>query len=321
MAATTTTTPAFASATCLSERGDVEYFYDETAVLEERDASDGSLLARYAYADRLLSIYTGHETSFETGMQYCHHDPLGSTANITGFEGDVQVSYRLDPWGLIRHRQGETVNRMVFTGQEHDEQTGLVYFGARYYVPEIARFATRDPYLGDPGVPPSLHRYLYAYSNPTVYVDLLGYISIRQLVGVDDDSVFEALSEDSSLTNVAWLAAKKTGYDLYNGVTGGFVDRQDERQEAYDSGEISESEYLAGTGVDAGISIGSQAAGGAASGKIARKVAGGLVGRAGARTAGEMVGEGVSVSENPWSSRAARSSNTKSPTASSAGNR
>ena len=39
-----------------SERGDVEYYYDETAVLKERDASDGSPIARYTYADRLLSM-------------------------------------------------------------------------------------------------------------------------------------------------------------------------------------------------------------------------------------------------------------------------
>ncbi len=29
--------------------------------------------------------------------------------------------------------------------------------------------------MGESGTPPSLHRYLYAYSNPTVYVDLYGY--------------------------------------------------------------------------------------------------------------------------------------------------
>ena len=51
----------------------------------------------------------------------------------------------------------------------------MVYFGARYYDPDTARFITQDSYLGESGTPPSLHRYLYAYSNPTVYVDLYGY--------------------------------------------------------------------------------------------------------------------------------------------------
>ncbi|MCP4221070.1 MAG: RHS repeat-associated core domain-containing protein, partial [bacterium] len=54
------------------------------------------------------------------------------------------------------------------------ENTGLVYFGARYYDPETARFLTRDSLLGQTGTPPSLHRYLYAHSNPTAYVDQNG---------------------------------------------------------------------------------------------------------------------------------------------------
>ncbi|MCP4349545.1 MAG: hypothetical protein GY795_29030 [Desulfobacterales bacterium] len=47
--------------------------------------------------------------------------------------------------------------------------------GARYYDPDTARFITQDSYLGESGTPPSLHRYLYAYSNPTVYVDEDGH--------------------------------------------------------------------------------------------------------------------------------------------------
>ncbi len=153
----------------LSERGNVDYFYDENAVIEERNADDGSLLAFYRYADRLISLDTGSE------KQYYHHDALGSTVNLTDESGGVRVSYVLDPWGHIREQVGESVNRQIFTGQEHDERTGLIYFGGRYYDPDIARFITQDAYLGELSVPPSLHRYLYAYSNPTVYIDENGY--------------------------------------------------------------------------------------------------------------------------------------------------
>ncbi len=56
----------------------------------------------------------------------------------------------------------------------------MIYFGARYYDPDTARFITQDSYLGESNTPPSLHRYLYAYSNPTLYIDLLGYTSVGQ---------------------------------------------------------------------------------------------------------------------------------------------
>ncbi|MBZ2190595.1 hypothetical protein K8B33_15925 [Alcanivorax sp. JB21] len=46
-----------------------------------------------------------------------------------------------------------------------------IYAKARYYDPETARFLSQDPWSGDVSMPPSLHKYLYAYQNPTVYVD------------------------------------------------------------------------------------------------------------------------------------------------------
>ncbi|MCP4609739.1 MAG: hypothetical protein GY845_13610, partial [Planctomycetes bacterium] len=172
-----------------SERGDVEYFYDGTSVLEERDIGSDTLLAHYRYADRLLSLYDG------TGTQYYHHDALGSTVNLSDDSGQVQVSYNLDPWGHIRNQTGTTLNRQIFTGQEHDLNTGLIYFGARYYDPDIGRFITQDTYLGEPGVPPSLHRYLYAYSNPLVYVDPNGNIAILKN-GADALSDFNSWLSD-----------------------------------------------------------------------------------------------------------------------------
>ncbi len=153
------------------DRGDTDYVYDGNTIIEERNPGTETDTVRYHYGDRLISLETA------AGKQYYHHDALGSTVNLTDAGGDEQVSYVLDPWGHITGQTGTSVNRQIFTGQEHDEKTGLIYFGARYYDPDTARFMTQDPWLGEPGTPPSLHRYLYAYSNPTVYIDLMGYRS------------------------------------------------------------------------------------------------------------------------------------------------
>ncbi|MBC3876127.1 RHS repeat domain-containing protein, partial [Undibacterium flavidum] len=51
-------------------------------------------------------------------------------------------------------------------------------FQARYYDPQTGRFITQDPYEGDWNTPLSLHHYLYAYGNPTTYIDLHGYQAI-----------------------------------------------------------------------------------------------------------------------------------------------
>lgn len=50
----------------------------------------------------------------------------------------------------------------------------------KYYDPDSARFISQDSYLGEAGTPPSPHRYLYAYSNPTVFVDIAGYMSLEK---------------------------------------------------------------------------------------------------------------------------------------------
>jgi len=60
------------------------------------------------------------------------------------------------------------------------------YAKARFYDPEVGRFLTEDPAEGDLTRPPSLHRYLYAYGNPTVWIDPLGRNVVDPRFKVDD---------------------------------------------------------------------------------------------------------------------------------------
>ncbi len=65
----------------------------------------------------------------------------------------------------------------MFTGQEPDVETGLDYFGARYYRAEIGRFTTADPISVTPerlANPHRLNRYAYAIDNPPRYIDPQG---------------------------------------------------------------------------------------------------------------------------------------------------
>lgn len=191
-----------------SSRGDVNYYYDQDAVLEEQD-ENGDLLAHYRYADELISLTDG------TNSQYYHQDALGSTTNLTRPDGTIQVNYRLDPWGHIREQVGASINRQIFTGQEHDTNTGLIYFGARYYDPDLGRFITQDTYLGEPGTPPSLHRYLYAYGNPLVYYDPNG--NIAWLAKLRDK--LNSWAEDT-YDNIGKLDGSSLGERILGGLAG-----------------------------------------------------------------------------------------------------
>jgi RHS repeat-associated protein len=71
-----------------------------------------------------------------------------------------------------------TNNRYKFTGKERDSESGLDYFGARYYGSSMGRFMSPDPIkitderLLNPAN--TLNLYSYAANNPLKYVDLDG---------------------------------------------------------------------------------------------------------------------------------------------------
>ncbi|HEY0781963.1 MAG TPA: RHS repeat-associated core domain-containing protein, partial [Thermoanaerobaculia bacterium] len=149
--------------------------YDGRSLLVQTDPT-GTTIAKFDYgSDRLLSLQHAVE-----GRQFYLFDALRSVTDLTSLDGTARASYRFDAWGALRAKTGGSFNGFGFTGHEQDQETGLYYFQARYYDPELGRFLSEDPAEGAIANPPSLHRYLYAYANPTVYVDPDGRFSLKE---------------------------------------------------------------------------------------------------------------------------------------------
>ncbi|MCX6544505.1 MAG: Tox-REase-5 domain-containing protein [Acidobacteria bacterium] len=78
------------------------------------------------------------------------------------------------PFGEEWNPPGNAKEKKLFTGHERDADTGLDYFGARYYRPQVGRFTTIDPLqttaenLVDPQ---RWNRYAYVTNNPLKYTD------------------------------------------------------------------------------------------------------------------------------------------------------
>jgi RHS repeat-associated protein len=96
----------------------------------------------------------------------------------------------------------------TFTGHLYDQETGLFYFGARYYDPETGRFLSQDPVAGDALNPPSLHKYLYAYSSPMNYTDPWGEVT------TDDDLEYRKQMQEEMAKRRANMPMS-TGEELF----------------------------------------------------------------------------------------------------------
>jgi RHS repeat-associated protein len=64
---------------------------------------------------------------------------------------------RYYPYGQVRYQWGSLPTTYNFTGQRLDGDTGLLYYGARYYDPALMRFVQADTIVPQPGNPQSLN--------------------------------------------------------------------------------------------------------------------------------------------------------------------
>lgn len=149
---------------------------NQAAVAIEPAPSDSSETTVYYYANKELVAKkdnSGNKT-------YIHSDHLGSTSVVTNQAGSVVESTKYDPWGEIV--SGGTTNKFLYTGQEHDGETGLHYYNARYYNPDIRRFTQADPIIQNVYDPQMLNRYSYVRNNPLRYTDPSGNLIFPAIV-------------------------------------------------------------------------------------------------------------------------------------------
>ena len=72
----------------------------------------------------------------------------------------------------------KVVGYFAFTGQEIDIDTGLYYYGARYYNPHSGRFISADSVIDGVKNPQGYNRYSYVQNNPITYNDPTGHWSV-----------------------------------------------------------------------------------------------------------------------------------------------
>ena len=125
----------------------------------------------------LLFAFNGSQAADRT--IYFHTDGIGSVVAATDQQGELLWREAYRPYGArMENAVATSDNTPFYTGKPHDDTTGLSYFGARYYDPEIGRFMGIDPVEVDPENPHSFNRYAYANNNPYRYVDPDGNLPV-----------------------------------------------------------------------------------------------------------------------------------------------
>jgi len=95
---------------------------------------------------------------------YYHYNHKGDVVALTDANGNLAAYYEYDAWGntMTQAEASGVENPYKYSTKEWDEKSGLYYFGARYYSPEIGRWTQRDP----AGIVDGLNIYLYANNEP-----------------------------------------------------------------------------------------------------------------------------------------------------------
>ena len=157
------------------------YRYD--ALGRRVETASGGAVHHYAYVgwnvqlaydgNRLASSYTtgtypGDVYEIDRGSTalYPMVDQRDSVTGLTDATGAVVGRNRYSAFGTLRVT-GLSDDAYTFTGDQHDQESGLYYARSRYYDPAVGRFLSPDP-------EPTLNPYAYAAGRPYDLVDPLG---------------------------------------------------------------------------------------------------------------------------------------------------
>ena len=176
-----------------------EYVYDEAGRHIADMTTTGSLILGEIYAGgRHLATYNA---SFNA-TYFVHTDWLGTERARSLYTGSPAESCTGLPFGDGMSCTSTDISPMHFTGKERDTESGLDYFGARYYGSNMGRFMSPDHPLIDqhPENPQSWNLYAYARNNPLINIDPTGLGCVTDM-GQGSDANHESVELNNSISS------------------------------------------------------------------------------------------------------------------------
>src|SRR5579859_4741478 len=150
--------------------GTTQYLYDGANPVQEISGSSASANLLAGGVDEYF------QRTDSAGASNFLTDALGSTLALADSTGTLQTQYTFEPFGNTSITGAATTNSFAYTGRELDA-TGLYFYRARYYSPQLQRFASEDP-IGFNGGGTNL--YGYSGDSPTNLRDPSGRNSVSE---------------------------------------------------------------------------------------------------------------------------------------------
>ncbi len=173
---------------------------------------------------------------------YLHDNLLGSPITATDDSGNDLWHQLYKPYGGELNQTNQDTEHVGFTGKPHNKDTGLSYYGARYYNPLLGRFISVDPHGVVDKMPITFNRYAYANNNPYRYKDPNGKLPdlVEQVAGVVVGGIAGGIE--------ASRAGQSIGKGIAIGAGAGLAASLASALGSYAAGGVAVSEALGGVG-------------------------------------------------------------------------
>jgi RHS repeat-associated protein len=108
---------------------------------------------QYAYGSYIDEVLAEQKSeSGVTASNFYHRNRQYNTVGLTNSVAELVEAYSTDAMGRVKAfdaaaaaKVAPTATTVLFTGRVFDAETGLYYFRARYFEPELGVFVSRDP--------------------------------------------------------------------------------------------------------------------------------------------------------------------------------
>ncbi|MCI5193369.1 MAG: RHS repeat-associated core domain-containing protein, partial [Candidatus Electrothrix sp. AU1_5] len=166
------------------------YVLDGFNVLQERDGSN-AVLREYTWGLNRGGGIGGLLELRQGGQHYAYlYDGKG---NVDGLIDDAEAmvaGYVYSPFGRLLTKTGSLDQPFRFSTKAFDEQTGLAYYGYRFYAPGVGRWINRDP-IGEAG---GINLYGFVGNDPIDNIDYLGLKLLHEKIK-DSQASYDKLND------------------------------------------------------------------------------------------------------------------------------